>query len=177
MVNLSIHSTFLRFIGSLKSLQPSDTEIMLVQHQRNISFPLLLSSWDLHSSLSLWGLSMVFSILLTTLMTWLKRSLIHLICGLKKSRNQTNHSISNLLCTMILESMSSKPSFTISTWSLKNSSSINKLHQKCRRILSRIPVSLKSLRSHLTTSSRNVSVGLLTSLLSACIVEYTLQVK
>ena len=177
MISQTIRSIFSRFIGFSKLSQLSDMEIMLVLHQMNIFSPLLWNLWDLLSSLSLWDPSTVFSTLPIISMIWLKKSLIHSTCGLRKLKSQTNHSISNQLCITISESTSNRLSFMISTWLSKSSNSINKSPQRCKLTWFKTPESSRNLKNHSTISSKNAKEDLPTSLLSACIVEFTLQVR
>ena len=177
MTNQITRSISLPSIGFLKLSQPLDMEIMLVPHQMSISSPLPWNLWDLHFSLSWWDLSMEFSILLITLMTWLKKSLIHLTCGLRKLKNQTSHSISNQLCTMISESTLNKLSSMISTWWLRSSNSISKSPQRCKLTWFKTPECSRSSRNHSTISSRNAKEVSPMSLSSACTAEFTLQAR
>ena len=131
-------------------------ETTLEKLRRSTSFQYCWSSSAWLSSRSSWDQSRVFSALLTTSTIWSSKSLTHWICGSRKSRSRTNHSISNQLFTTISESTLSKLSFMISTWLLKSSSSISRLRQRCRPIWFRTQEYSKNLSAHLITFSKNV---------------------
>ena len=73
--------------------------------------------------------------------------------------------------------MLSKPSCTISTWSLKSSNSTNRLPQRCKPTLSKTQESSRSSRDPSTTSSRSAREVLQTSLSLRCTAEFTPQAR
>ena len=98
-----------------------------------------------------------------------------LICGSKRLKNQINLIIFNQLYTTISENMSNKRFCLISTWLLRNLTSINKLHQKCNQNSSKTLEFFINLKNHSTISSKNVREDLSTRLSSIFTVESTLR--
>ena len=94
-----------------------------------------------------------------------------LICGSKRLKNQINLIIFNQLYTTISENTSNKRFCLISTWLLKNSTSINKLHQKCNQNLFKTLEFSINLKNRSIISSKNAKEDLSMRLSSIYTVE------